>query len=137
MPLEPWSNEEYFRNYYQTHSLFCSIISLLLCKLQQWSLYEVAEDILHFFKTKNSTWGMRCLRIFFCYIWLNTNQELSQKKYAIVFIAQEPYISPRPLCIHSLSHIRPLHCCSWHEMRNEGTKMQRIFLNLEMLHFTI
>ena len=84
--------------------LFCCFITQLVKKLQQWSLYEVIEDILPI--VLNTKWPLTN-------IWLLSYKRNSfgcfSKKFnfwislktpkTVLLISQQPIIAPRPFCI--------------------------------------
>ena len=90
-------------SYFPKYSILVAVISQLVKKLQQWSLYEVIEDILPFvLNTKQSLsdiWLLRykqnssgCFR--------EKSQFLKTPKI-VLLIAQQPNIAQRPFCIQN------------------------------------
>ena len=86
--------------------LFCCFITQLVKMLQQWSLYDVIEDILSFvLNTKrplSDIWLLRYEQNSFGCFWKNSECNFFQKTpKTVLLITQQPNIAQRPFCIQN------------------------------------
>ena len=94
-----------FPKFMKFNILFC-FITRLIKRLQQWSLYEVIEDIRPFvLNTKrplSDIWLLRYKQNSFGCFRKNSEFQFSQKTPKIVLlISQQPNITQRPFCIQN------------------------------------
>merc|ERR1712081_129278 len=85
---------------------FCCFITQLVKKLQQWSLFEMIEDILPFvLNTKRPLSDIWLLRYkqnsFGCFREKSQFQFFPKTPKIVLLIAQQPNIAQRPFCIQN------------------------------------
>ena len=90
-------------------NILVALITQLIKKLQQWSLYEVIEDIMPFvLNTKrplSDIWLLRYKQNTFGCFRKNSELQFVQKTpKTVLLITQQPNIAQRPFCIQNERH---------------------------------